>query len=1026
MPEFFVGEKVIDVDDNRVGIIIEVLPLRRGRQYYIVRFGEEEMQCPEGSLNRYIDIQDPFELLKHGIYGGASEYVRLNTAAKIKNVNNNTVSTLMASKTEFKAYQYKPLLKFLNSSDRRILVADEVGLGKTIEAGHIMLELKARRELRNAIIVCPKSLKEKWQVEMQTKFGMYFKIYDGQKRELLNDLRNDWSNFFGIINYESLRSHTGANENDLNSLLYVLNAHFDFVICDEAHRIRNNTSQIHIGTKQLVKRCRAAVFLTATPIMIDQSNLFNLLNILNEERFSDYSRFYNALQENAPFVRMLNKLSLQADLTKLVEELASSKIRMEYVIGQNFYRTTTTIQERYKDIPLYQKIIELSREQVSPEIIVKLQETLSSMSVMNDLFSRTRKVDVTQDMSQPTRDPQTIYVQLYQHERNLYDEIINQYVEDNGTFYGANLGLVQTKRQVASSVYAYLNDDDDLDNENDCFESYKDAKFDKLCEILQQVIAVNHKKIIVFSIFVKTLKYLKIRLDKMGFGNVLISGSVHDRVEQIERFKNDNEIPILLSSEVGSEGLDMQFCDSIVNYDLPWNPMVVEQRIGRIDRFGQCSPIVHIYNFIVSDSIQEIIYERLLDRINIFRECIGDLEAILSEEIIFEDGRTDSIAHCISSLEDELYRTELTRAEIDRRAEAIAVAIENEKNNLHSIDNKLTNTLTNDVYLRNEIEGIQRNYRYVTNWEVENFIHNLIRRYLSTCEWSKHGDLVTIAIPPSNQKLLINFLTEFSPTQNEVDIYRETQRFINLIRDTRNLEITFERDYAINHKNVIYIDAYHPLVLSALRYFEENGDSVKTFSIGLNQEHAGLLSKGLYILATYMLTVDKNIYNCHQEMNYSIPILYDVQKQCVVENQESVEHIYGQTQQHSYNKDLSISLEDIDDASSFLTDRYEEIVMEKKDYYSSKLESSKLLEINRISDDFNNKIKTQEGTIASIEQKRVTDPEEYKRIKNVLPAMRGTLKQLFTERDHAIESISKGTIVVRKHSIQTLSALTIS
>src|SRR5690606_22794853 len=108
-----------------------------------------------------------------------------------------------------------------------------------------------------------------------------------------------------------------------------------------------------------------------------------------------------------------------------------------------------------------------------------------------------------------------------------------------------------------------------------------------------------------FALFKNTLKYLNLRLKKVGIQTALIHGDIDDRVSEIEKFKTDNDIKVLLSSEVGSEGLDMQFCDALVNYDLPWNPMVVEQRIGRIDRFGQESPIVNIYNLIIKDSIQE-------------------------------------------------------------------------------------------------------------------------------------------------------------------------------------------------------------------------------------------------------------------------------------------------------------------------------------------------------------------------------------------------------------------------------------
>src|SRR5690606_4642744 len=150
-----------------------------------------------------VDLSDPFLRLKQGVFGSFLDFSKINTSFKIQNTSNNTISSLKASNTIFKAYQFKPLLKFLNSENRRILVADEVGLGKTIEAGHIMLELMARHELRNALIVCPKSLQEKWQTELQEKFNFQFKIYDSTK-ELISDIKERSGTIKAIVNYEKI------------------------------------------------------------------------------------------------------------------------------------------------------------------------------------------------------------------------------------------------------------------------------------------------------------------------------------------------------------------------------------------------------------------------------------------------------------------------------------------------------------------------------------------------------------------------------------------------------------------------------------------------------------------------------------------------------------------------------------------------------------------------------------------------------------------------------------------------------
>ena len=303
-------------------------------------------------------------------------------------------------------------------------------------------------------------------------------------------------------------------------------------------------------------------------------------------------------------------------------------------------------------------------------------------------------------------------VVLTEQERAEFDKVIEEYIDDNSyTDYwgeevltqGGSLGLVQKKRQVASSVYAYLNSESSLDKGIDEYAEYSDAKFEELLRIIEEVFSHGNKKIVIFALFRRTLKYLQIRFKRRGFGTMMIHGMVDNRVEVLDEFKNNPNAHILLSSEVGSEGLDMQFCNSMVNYDLPWNPMVVEQRIGRIDRFGQKSPTVNIYNIIVADSIQEDIYIRLLDRIGIFRGTIGDMEAILDAPL--ERGGNVTIQDVYNKLEKELYTSRLTEEEKQRKIAEIELAVANEKESIKHLEEGLDNALTNDAYFRDEINA---------------------------------------------------------------------------------------------------------------------------------------------------------------------------------------------------------------------------------------------------------------------------------------------------------------------------------
>ncbi len=203
MTKFNKGDIVINVNTNEKGSVVEVLPKYRGKQFYDVMVNSQILQCSESNLIADINLSDPFEKLKRGIFSTYETFLQTTTAFKIQNTSLSNISTLKSSKTLFRAYQFKPLLKLLNSTNRRLLVADEVGLGKTIEAGHVMLELKARRELRNCLIVCPISLQRKWQDELIEKFNIRFKIYETMK-ELVADYRSQTS-VMGIINYIAVR-----------------------------------------------------------------------------------------------------------------------------------------------------------------------------------------------------------------------------------------------------------------------------------------------------------------------------------------------------------------------------------------------------------------------------------------------------------------------------------------------------------------------------------------------------------------------------------------------------------------------------------------------------------------------------------------------------------------------------------------------------------------------------------------------------------------------------------------------------
>ena len=1047
MSKYTIGSKVIKADSEGHGTIIAVMTPRRGRQLYKVNWGNRVSDEFEVNLMPDCDISDPFERCMSGIFGSYSEYSKKNTTFKIRNSNNSTISSLKASKTLFRAYQFKPLLKFLNSPNRRLLVADEVGLGKTIEAGHIMLELKARRELHHVLIVCPKSLREKWKEELAFKFGLQFKIYDSQK-ELLADIQEHRVPVHAILNYEKIRlkkkkedDKNASDDTAKNIVDYLSENEFKFslVLCDEAHKMRNKETQTYRGAKIIMSQADAAVFLTATPVMISTENLYNLLHLLDNTRYYNYQIFDNRLQENRPFIEALTDLNHSVPLKSIAKKLNGSEIVTRYFSDDvEIFSHLTTVGMAFADDAVYQEIMRLLDGEDTTKNRARLQYLISSMSMMNNIFSRTRKREVTTDLSQAERKPHMCKVVLTEREREEYDAIIEQYVDDNSytdewgeekLTQGGSLGLVQKKRQVASSVFAYLNSETNLSKGIDEFAEYPDAKFEELIRVIDEVFKHGTKKIVIFALFRKTLQYLQIRFKKRGYGTLMIHGLIENRAVILDEFKNNPEAHILLSSEVGSEGLDMQFCNSMVNYDLPWNPMVVEQRIGRIDRFGQKSPIVNIYNLLVADSIQEDIYIRLLNRIGIFRGTIGDMEAILDAPIV--PGGNVTIQDVYTKLERELYTSRLSDEERQRKFAEIELAIANEKENIQHLEEGLDNTLTNDAYFKDEIERIKNNNAYVTEIELKNYLESVIRQELSTCTLEKVDEhIYELKIPLSNPRILQNFLTQYQPSGEEIgNLFRQFKREID---DKMSIRMTFDQKVAYDNNRLLFMNIYHPIIQACLYYFRNHDDESKTsFCYALSSD--GLLRKdNSYYLAVYQISVTRKVLGVTKHTETLLPLLYSVKRKEIVNDEELVSRVYSRSQTEGIEHNPSnedIDNEMLQDMRYDFAETINEVKAQQISEIKLQMESDRQRNEKQAIEYYASIIDNQQrfirGWESEIEMFFDTDEKRVRQLQGVVHLAKDRIKRYEKEREERLLQIREESQILVTESIVSLNLINI-
>lgn len=1054
MAQFQIGSKVIETNSGKHGTVVGVDPYRRGRQTYKVTFEKGEVETKlEADLHADFDLSDPFERCKSGIFGSYSEYSKKNTTFKISNSNNSTISSLKASKTLFRAYQFKPLLKFLNSPNRRLLVADEVGLGKTIEAGHIMLELKARRELRNVLIICPMSLQEKWKAELFEKFGLSFKIYDSNK-DLITDLQDRAHDVHAIINYEKIRMPRSKDKDgeepktpktkettNLVSYLTESSNRFSLVLCDEAHKMRNRETQTYKGAEIIMSTADAALFLTATPVMISEENLYNLLHLLDNTRYFNYQIFLNRMAENRPFVEALTCLNNdKMPLKDILMQLLTSMVEISFSANDSeIYSSSSKIADLFQNDPVFKEIIELMNgEEDTKKIRARLQYLLSSMSVMNTVFSRTRKREVTTDMSQAERSPHACKVDLHKDEQEEFDRVINDYTDDNSYVddwgeermsFGKMLGLVQRKRQIASSVYGFLNDEEDLDKGIDRYQSYPDAKVEMLAKIINEVWQSGTKKLVVFAVFRRTLKYLAIRLKKLGFNALIIHGQIENRAELLHQFKTDPNIQVLLSSEVGSEGLDMQFCNSMVNYDLPWNPMVVEQRIGRIDRFGQKAKVVNIYNIVVAGSIQEEIYMRLLERIGIFKGTIGDMEAILDAPV---NGGM-SIQDVYNKMEKEFFTKDLSAADRERKISEVERAIENEKENLQHLQEGLSNTLTNDAYFRDEINRILYNNAYVTEQELQNYLESVIRQKLTTCSLEPvRKGIMEFKVAQSDANSLRNFLAQYEDhTSDENRI--NASLFKRKVEDTQKFLLTFSQEAAYDDPTLAYLNIYHPMIQACLNYFKQNDDQNKTsFSYSLRSDE--LLHEGeVYYMGLYQLTTSRMVQGVKKTAGDLLPVVYNIANDELVEDQDIIDRIYRRSQIEGAERNASnsdVQAEIIENMKSDFTFAVSEEKKRRIEESTRQIESDRQRNIQQTMEYYKSRIENHKNNISNWEDELQwyfdnLDDKEIRSKQGAIRLAKANISMLEKERDERIDLINQDTTPTIEDKILSINLVTI-
>ena len=665
---FYVGQLLcLKSNPGTVFPVIEVLPGAGGEIRYRVFEGGAKQVYYQSQLRTLDEQEDSRKVLT------ASELSALLSAMQLSAPSASSLYSLNSGRVRFVPYQYRPVFKLINADRPRLLVADEVGVGKTIEAGLILKELQARSDIKSVLIICPKALvaERKWELEMKRFDENFVPLNGALLRHCIKEthLSGEWP-----VQYEKAILPTSLFDNDLlfgksgksksrdPGLLDLDPApKFDLVIVDEAHHIRNSETFLHQAVRYFADNAEAVVFLSATPVQLGRDDLFTLLNVLRPDVIIDPASFGQMAEPN----EFINA-GIQACRRRGEGWAENVREQLREVACTTWGREVLANNPGFQHI--YDGLVEGPNEALSR---IKTIAALEGLYTFSSLINRTRRRDIGEFT---TRKAETVTTDFTQNQKELHDELLSVIARILARLHGnQNVKFMMTtvSRQAASSLYGIAptledilkgklaqleaeDDDSETEGHDQTFveqirgdiESLiqrakrldpRDPKADAFMHVVRDKLGMHRNKVLVFSTFRHTLRYLASNLTgaKIRFG--LIHGGIPDeeRAELRRRFslpkEDESALDVLLSSEVGCEGLDFQFCDCLINFDLPWNPMRIEQRIGRIDRYGQTSVTIGIFNFITPGTIDSEIYDRCLSRIGVFQHAIGGNEEILGD-----------------------------------------------------------------------------------------------------------------------------------------------------------------------------------------------------------------------------------------------------------------------------------------------------------------------------------------------------------------------------------------------------------
>jgi ATP-dependent helicase HepA len=811
---------------------------------------------------------DPLARLARGDFDSALDFqLRIKAARLLYAYSYEGMTCLANSRLELMPHQVFVAHRIISELDPRFLLADEVGLGKTMEAGLVLKELRARGLAKRVLIVVPASLVTQWKGELESKFNENFVVYDSGRAAVLRydyPTKNIWTIHDNVICSLQFARNKRHHEE-------IAGARWDLVIFDEAHHLRRylehrptqrylrqdgklvierepaetrSTQSYRLG-EALSDKTDAMLLLTATPLQLSDYEFYSLVELLNPALFPDYESF----ESYRPLVREINEIATAledrklgrlpfAERAQLVDQIchillggiktdSNAQAQVAEFKQKQFPNSLDSAEERQQAIKLLRQAHELS------QIMIRNRKRV----VMQGQFTARKAWILPVEMTHQERDAYdsvTEYVQTqYARATNIGDRSLGFVMVTfqklltsstralakslRGRRERLEISLLQTKQPTGRMS------PDELEELTETFESVReidellgvqgrmsaqavrdeisainalivkleaikeDSKAVELCKAMDGILKEDpEEKVLIFTQFIETQNYLKDLLAGKGYKVEVFRGGMHREGKDaaVNRFRKTSQV--MISTESGGEGRNFQFCHVMFNYDLPWNPMKIEQRIGRLDRIGQKKD-VYIYNFAMSGTLEARILQVLHERIRIFEETIGGLDPILGE----------SAERDITTLILE------QRNDFDKAVERFEKDLELKVKDAREAEERMADFIMDTSSFRKDtVDELLGRKQTLTNQEIETLTKTFLSRYPNVEFEEISPKVYGIAVPEAFR----------------VDCERRFDRRLGQEGVSYRLRATFDPRVAMDDDSLDFIAFGHPLLDAIIEF----------------------------------------------------------------------------------------------------------------------------------------------------------------------------------------------------------------